>query len=557
MISWIQRTFQRHFKVIFGVMLLLMALPLIWVFNPSSGTRTDDRHFLERQVFGYNLGSAADQSRLFGDAGLSAQLQAGYMPDEAGLQNYAFERAASLQLADALHLPPATPDEVTTFIKNLRVFAGSDGQFDAQRYATFRDSLKTSPRFNEADVSRVIADDVRIANVQKIVAGPGYVLPADVRHQLESADATWTLGVAKVDYASFHPAIAATDAALTKFYEDNIFRYQIPPRVVVSYADFSAAPLATGVTVTDTEVRAYYYANPAKFPKPAKPAGDDKTKPAKPDPEADFAAVRPQVEAALKLDRAHALAMKAASDFSYALYEHHLKPGTPAFDAFLLAQHITLQTLAPFTHEAGPAEFNHAPDVADAAFHLDAERSYSDAVSIPTGAVVLFYKDQLPSRKPLLTEIHDQVASDYIQGERRKQFVELGRTLRATIEARLKAGDTFDKAAAAAATAGNVKIDATMLAPFSRRTPPRDVDYSVLGMLDQLAKGGVSPMTIAQDHGLIVYAADRKLPDLSPANPQYAAMHSQLATGTARTTMSGYFDEAITAEVKKTEPKPE
>ncbi|HWA85250.1 MAG TPA: peptidyl-prolyl cis-trans isomerase [Opitutus sp.] len=556
MISWIQRTFQRHFKVIFGVMLLLMALPLIWVFNPSSGSRTDDRHFVERHVFGYNLNSAADQSRLFGDASLSAQLQAGYVPDQAGLENYAFERAASLQIADQIHLPPATKDEITDFIKTLRVFAGQNGQFDSQRYASFRDSLKTNPRFSEADVGRVLADDVRIGNVQKLIAGPGYVLPADVRHQLETADATWTLGIATVNYASFHPNIPVTDAILTKFYEDNVFRYQIPPRMVITYAEFDAAPLAAAVKVTDTDLHKYYYDNPAKFPKPAAPAADKKN-PVKPDPEADFAAVRPQVETALKLERARALALKNASDFSYALYEHHLTPGTPGFDAFLAAQHITLKTLAPFTHEAGPAEFNHSSDVADAAFKLDQERSYSDAIGIPSGAVVLFYKDQLPTRKPLLTEVHDQVASDYIEGERRKKFVELGRTLRSTIEARLKAGDTFEKAAAAAATAGDVKIDAKLLAPFSRRTPPRDIDYSVFSMLDQLDRGEISPMTIAQDHGLIVYAADKKLPDLSPANPQFASMHNQLADGTAHTTMAGYFDDAITTEVKKSEPKPE
>ena len=554
MISWIQKTFQRHFKVIFGVMLLLMVLPLIWVFNPSSGTRTDDRRTVERNVFGYNLGSQSDSSRLFGDAGLSAELQVGYVPDEAQLQNYAFQRAASLQLADQLHLPPATKDEITDFIKNLRVFAGQNGQFDPQRYTMFRDSLKTNPRWSEADVSRVLSDDVRIDKAQKLMAGPGYVLAADVRHQLDQADSTWTLGVATVDYTSYHPNIPVTDAILAKYYDENSFRYEIPPRVVASYAEFPAAPLVASVNVSDTDVRAYYYANPAKFPKPAAPDKKDKT-PAKPDPEADFAAVRPQVEAALKLERANALALKNAADFSYALYDHQLTPGTPAFDAFLATQHVALKSLAPFTHEAGPAEFGGSPAVADAAFKLDREHSYSDGVGIPAGAVVLFWKDLQPARKPLLTEVHDKVAADYVEGEKRKLFVELGRTLHSTIEARLKAGDTFDKAAAAAAAAGNVKIEAKMLPPFSRRNPPQDVDYSVFGTLDQLDKGRVSPMTIAKDHGFIVYAADKKLPNLQPSNPEYATMHNQLAVGTAHLTMNSYLDEAVAAELKKSEPK--
>jgi peptidyl-prolyl cis-trans isomerase D len=562
MISWIQKTFQRHFKVIFGVMLLLMVLPLIWVFNPSSGTRMDERRSIERKVFGYNLGSQSDSSRLFGDASLSAELQIGYVPDEAQLQNYAFQRAASLQLADQFHLPVATKDEITDFIKNLRVFAGQNGEFDPQRYAQFRDSLKTNPRWSEADVSRVVADDVRIDQTQKLIAGPGYALPADVRHQLDQADSSWTLGVATVDYASYHPNIPVTDAILAKYYDENSFRYEIPPRIVVTYADFPAAPLVPSINVTDTDVRAYYYANPAKFPKPATPAktdaaGKKDATAAKPDPEADFAAVRPQVEAALKLERARSLAAKNASDFSYALYEHQLTPGTPEFDAFLATQHLTLKTLAPFTHEAGPAEFGGSPAVADAAFKLDHEHTYSDAIGVPAGAVVLFWKDLQPARKPLLAEVHDKVAADYVENEKRKRFVELGRTLRTTIESRLKAGDTFEKAVAAAATAGDVKIDAKMLPPFTRRNPPQDVDYSVFGTLSQLDKGRVSEMTIAKDHGFIVYAADKKLPNLEPSNPQYATMQSQLALGTAHLTMNGYLDEAVSAELKKSEPKQE
>src|SRR5512138_3484732 len=112
MISWIQKYFQHHFKVIFLIVLGAMAIPLVWVFNPSSGTRSE-RQVLERRVFGYNLGSAEDQSRLFGDAGLSAQLQMGYPVEGAELQDYAFQRAASLQLAEQLHIPAATQQEIT------------------------------------------------------------------------------------------------------------------------------------------------------------------------------------------------------------------------------------------------------------------------------------------------------------------------------------------------------------------------------------------------------------------------------------------------------------
>src|SRR5688500_7119372 len=153
MISWIQKTFQQHFRVIFTVLLGLIIVSFVFTIGAGPGIGNAERTSLERRVFGYNLGSQEDQQRLFGDAALSAQLQAGYSPEGAELQNYAFQRAASLSIADQLHIPPSTKQEVSEFIKTLRTFTTQDGQFDPARYSSFRDSLKTNPNLSEANVS--------------------------------------------------------------------------------------------------------------------------------------------------------------------------------------------------------------------------------------------------------------------------------------------------------------------------------------------------------------------------------------------------------------------
>ena len=550
MISWIQKTFQQHFRVIFALILISTIISFIIAFGPGSNLGRTERQTVSRDFFGYNLGSQEDQARLIGDASISVNLQTGYNSLEgADLQNYAFQRVAALALADQLHLPPPTAQEVADYIKGLRVFAGEDGQFDAKRYGNFRDSLKSNPRLTEAEVSRVISDDVRANQVQKIIAGPGYVLPADVKAQLARSDSVWTLATATADYASFNPSIPVTDAVLTRFFADNSFRYTIAPSVATAVAYFPAAAYTGSVSVTDADVRAYYDANPGRFPNPAvKPAS------AKPDPAADYAAVRPQVEAALKLERAQRFASKAASDLSFALYDGKIAPGTPAFDSLLAAQHITLKSLAPFTREAGPAELGGSAEIANEAFKLDASRAYSDALAAPGGAVVLFWRESIPSRQPLFSEVRAKVTADYTENERSKRFVEFGKTLRSLIEKLLKSGEPFDKAIATAASATSVKIVPKTLAPFTRRTPPKDLDYSVAGALERLEKGQVSEMIVAKDQGLFVYVIDKKLPDFSETGPAYTAMRTQLATVNARIGASAQLNALVEQELKRTEP---
>ncbi len=563
MISWIQRYFQHHFKTIFAVLLAAVVISFIFGINASGGFGRGDRRVVDRQFFGYNLSMQEDSQRLMGDASLSANLQLGSFSglEAEQIQSYAFQRAATLHLADGWHIPASTDAEITDMIKTLRMFAGQDGQFDAKAYATFRDNLKTNSRgLTEGEIKRIISDDVRAKKVQDLLAGPGYVLPGDIKLQLGRADTSWTLATATADYASFTPAIKPTDAELAKFFAENSFRYDIPPRVVANYVEFSALNNLKDITVTDAEVKAYYDANPTRFPKPAEVKPADAKAPATPlkaDPAADFAAVKSMVETTLKLEKAQKLALKAASDAALALYESKLDqsaPG-PALEAFFADRKLALKPLAPFTRESGPAELGGSAEIATEAFKLGkAQNRYvSEAISSPTGAVILVWKDTQPKRTPTLAEVREKVSADYTDNEKTKRFIDLGKTIKAQLEARLQAGDSFEKAAAAAAN--GVKLEAKTLPPFTMRNRPQDLDYSVFSVLERLEKGQVSDMVRNGDKGLFVYAVDKKAPDLSEANPQFVDTRKQLASYNARLGGSTYISDLVEKELKKSEPK--
>lgn len=553
MISWIQRTFQQHLKLVFGVLLVVIIVSFVFTIGASPGVGRADHAAIRRDFFGYNLNSVEDQQRIMGDAGLSANLQVGNGLDSEQVQNYAFQRVASLHLANELRLPASTSNEITDQIKTLRAFTGEDGKFDPKRYATFRDNLKTNPRLNEVDIARVIADDVRAEKVQKLLGGPGYVLPTDVKSQLAKADTSWVLMTAGVNYASFNPEIPQSDADLAKYFEENSFRYEIQPRVSASYLDFPATDYLGQVSFSDAEVQAYYDSNPSRFPRaPSDPKG---LAPLKADGAADFAAVRPQVELAIRFGRAQRLATKAASDFVFSLYEAKATADSPALTKLVAGHKHPLKTLAPFSRESGPMEFGGAaPAIAQEAFKLGKDRVYSEALTTNAGSAVLLWKETLPTRKPALLEVREKVASDFSENEKRKRFVELGRTLRALIENRLKAGDAFEKAAVAAASGTSAKVEVKSIPAFSLRSRPQDLDYSILGALERLERGQISDMAIAADKGTFVYVSAKQAPDFSASNPLFGETQNQLAGYTARLSSSAFLSEFVEKELKRSEP---
>ena len=173
MISWIQRTFQHHFRLIFAVLLVGMVIPFIFTIGSTPGIGRAENRTAKREFFGHNLMSQSDYRILTEDARISADLQYGQSVTAEQIQYYMYQRVAAAYLADQLHLPQPSATEITDFIKRLRIFAGADGQFDVTRYDAFRSSLKGGSTITEADIARVIRDDVRMNRLQRLLAGPG------------------------------------------------------------------------------------------------------------------------------------------------------------------------------------------------------------------------------------------------------------------------------------------------------------------------------------------------------------------------------------------------
>ncbi|MGC4073389.1 MAG: peptidyl-prolyl cis-trans isomerase [Nibricoccus sp.] len=452
MISWIQKTFQQHFRIVFAVLLVLIIISFIFITNASSGLRQADHQVVKRPYLDLNIGRSSDQQRLLGDtedtrrimgdAMLSLEIEYGQMPfrSQQQLEGYALTRYTCLHLANQLNVPSPNKAELADYIKGLNSFAGSDGQFDAGKYAEFRKTIAANKAVTEGQISRILSDNLRIERVTKLIAGPGYTLPADVKRELTLFDTTWTLATASIDRASFAPAITPTDAEIAKLFEENAPAYTIPAQVSVSYVEFTADSfLAALPTPPEADVRGFYDNNAARFPVADRKPGETAN------PDADYAKVRPQVEATLKQAAAKRVASKVAGDVALTLYEKKITPLSADFPAFLAANKLTLKNVPPFSEENVPAELGANPAIPAEALKLNKDRMVSDAIPTEKGSVILFWKDSFASRQPSLSEVRAKVTADFIENEKAKRFIALGQSLRTQIQVRLKAGDSFRK----------------------------------------------------------------------------------------------------------------
>jgi peptidyl-prolyl cis-trans isomerase D len=547
MISWIQRYFQKHFRLVFIAVLLAVGLPMVVIYSSSGGGGGGGSKVLERPFFGVNLANQEQTRRLFADGELSAFLRSGDTSlQSAQLQQYSLQRVAGLAVADELHLPAASAADVAKFVPTLRAFQNQQGQFDQTVYTRFADSLKANSPFTVADVNRVLRDDARLEQVGKTVAGPGYVLPADIKLQLGRVDSTWTVQVATLDYTSFNPAINPTDEALKKFHGENSFRYDVPARPRLALLEFKGADFLPSMTPPEADLRAFYNANISSFPVPAEADKKDAATPATSTD--NFPKVRDKVEAALRdvVGRRHA--SQAASELTVALYERKLKPNSPELAAFLAGQNRTAVAVAPFAPDLPPADKPWLARYSEAISKLSPERYFSDPLATPDGVVVLLWQESLPAYQPLFNDVRERVAADFRESEKRRLFIERGNALKAQLQAAAKTPTGFSEKAA------SEKLEVKSYANFNLRQPPEDMPQPALSALAGLEAGQVSDLVGLGDKGLLVYVQEKKQPDLTAANPRYREIQGQLMAYIASSNESSYFGELVAAELKKTDP---
>lgn len=538
MISWLQTNLQKHFRVVFIVLLVVLIVAFVFTIGNQGPLGGGDNSTAKLRFFETPLNTEAARNQFNRDAQLSATLQRNFRPS----QSLPFERSTALHIANQHELPEPDDDELTAYIQTLPAFTSPTGEFNAQTYNMMLDSIRASGMYTDADVRRVLVDDYRIAKVRDVLAGAGFVQESEILETLSQRNAEYSILVAETDLNEYTPEVEITEEMLRKHYEDFSFTYQTPERRVVDYVTIPASQFVEEIKPTEDELITYFENNFDRYqPESETPVEGDEA----PMPEpVTFEEARLAVRDDFRMERAREIALERAHDLVVEIVDRDIANDSENLNQVISDLGLETKTSSPFASNETPIGTTWGQPVLEEAFSLSEDRYYSDPIEVGSNAVVLFYNSVIQPVVPLFDTLRGKIVGDVREEEYRKARATRAQELEETLSAASESEDAFG---AAAEEAG---LTVTSYSDFSLGEPAEGLSQRLFSPLSQLESNEVSEFvrTDNENKGAFLYVISKDVPEVSSDDPEYEQIKSSLSSLYARFTVDQYLTKLMLAE---------
>lgn len=550
MITWLQSTFGKHHKIIFGSLLAVVILAFVLTIGPQSVFMAQDELTAEsRKVFGVDLSSSRDMQRLQKNAQLSAMLN----PDDTrifrnNLMDYGFARAAGLHLAAQFGITSPTEEQSKEFITSRGAFKDENGNFSRDRFTSFRDGIINSGQATMDDVNLVLLEDWRIDQVTKALGGPGFLLPYEALRKYIEDNTRWTVELATMDFNAVQLENEPVDEELIAFYEINPARFEEPERVDLLAVEFLSENYLTAIVEpTEVELRSYFEQNKPRFQKAPPPPAEGEEAPAP--AETTFEEAQADVLTAVRNDRSRKLAEQAASSFVTSLYRQKIARGSTEFDALVAQLKGNSNDLAPYNRNNPPWSSGIPYQSLMTAFGLSADNYFSDIVRTAKGAAILIFQDRIPPYVPSFEEARAKVLAQFTQEERRRLFTERGEETSRRIEDALVTGSTF------AEIADSMGLEHKSFDSFTGLEVPMELRGTLFESVMQLLPGETTPMIFEQNKGTFALLLNKEVPTATLEDDGVKTQLTEMSEMLQIVDSWSLLAEYAAAEIKRVNPQ--
>ncbi|HWO32514.1 MAG TPA: SurA N-terminal domain-containing protein [Candidatus Acidoferrum sp.] len=138
--------------------------------------------------------------------------------------------------AKALQVEPSD-NEIRNAEKNLPAFQ-TDGHFDQEKYRKFT-IIGSIRGFTPADIDNVVADNIRVQDVYRLVTAASPIPDSMLRHDYELGQSKMNLAVLSFKAADYKDNHDFSDAAVNSYYQDHQYRYELPEKRKIEFIAFT------------------------------------------------------------------------------------------------------------------------------------------------------------------------------------------------------------------------------------------------------------------------------------------------------------------------------
>jgi len=538
MFTWLQSIFQKYGKWMFLLLLAPVIVAFVFTITPARSGLTKADSLPEIDYFGYNLASDRDLRTIFLGAEISAWIQSGRRPySQEMVEDFAFNRTAFLAMAENLNVPGPNDKQLRDYLTTKRAFIGNDGKFNEQLYFIFKNAIQADSRISQERVAQTMSEDYRIEQVQQAMIGPGFVQPFEVKKQIELLNTLWSVNVASLGYDEYNPFILIEEAKLLNYYENNKFRYEVPSRIKVTAIVFSLIDFRSSISAPeDSELESFFNSQPSRF-KNESDSNEENT-----ENEFTFSDVKDKVREAYLDEKAGQLTAEAADDFTLRLYRDKIEKYSEAFNQLIIEQNGHKASIPLYSRTDPPTDTKISRQALIDAFNLDERRYFSDIIKTQDGSAVIIYDNKAEKYIPSFDAVRKSILTDYEESERKRLFIEEGKTINSKLTTAMNEGKLFS------VVAEDLDLTVETYKDFTRREPPDEFNFSLFTSVENLPPGDVTPMLFIENKGFFVHLENKIVPENSSQFSEYESTSSQLVQAT-----NYYSGQSLILELRSNE----
>ena len=459
---------RKHHKILMIFITALVCISFSWYWNRTdfaqmgagSVGKIYDRS-VSQVEFQRNMRLLRLASQL-GMRDLVQQLTAGAHSENEAYEAFAWNLLVLRHEAQTLGLT-ATTNEIAAGVKGLPAFQTEAG-FDLARYTDFADHALAPMGFGESQIEELVADDITLTKLQKILRAGISIPESELRSGYENAYAKMDVSVVRFHPTDFAKEVESSDDEIAKYYESHKAELQMDEKRKIKFVQFG---------LTDEQKK---------------------------------------LTGKQRIDVLQKLADKA-NEFTDALQAKDAD-----FDQVAAKFQLAPKETGDFSQAEPDPQLAGTPQLAQTGFALTKDSPNSDAIQTPDG-FILEHLVKVETSRPLTLE----EARPKIVEALKKQRVDQAIAAKATEVAHTLKDDLKNgKSLAEAATEAGVKteklpsfalvddpIDATPAPKPEKKNETPDMQY-IKQAASGLNPGGVSDYVNTPDGGLIVILEKRE-----------------------------------------------